>query len=121
MLLSYNRGVSAMLKNLRLLREEAGLSQKQLADRIGVSQQSINKYENHNVEPDIATLMRMADCFSTSVDYIIGYSEERTPILPNSAYELSSDEISVLCGYRALSEKRKTCLKLLLDTYNEQL
>lgn len=52
-----------MLKNLRLLREESGMSQRQLADRIGVSQQSINKYENHNVEPDIGALIRMATAF----------------------------------------------------------
>lgn len=69
-----------MLKNLRLLREEKGMSQKQLADCIGVSQQSINKYENHNVEPDIGALIRIADCFSTSVDYIVRVGRKR----PNS-------------------------------------
>lgn len=49
-----------MLENLKKLREEAGITQKGLADAIGVSQQSINKYENHNIEPDIETLMRIA-------------------------------------------------------------
>lgn len=52
-----------MLENLKLLRSTAGISQKTLADSIGVSQQSINKYENHNIEPDIATLSRIADFF----------------------------------------------------------
>ena len=42
-----------MLKNIKKLRIGKGLSQQQLADIIGVSQQSINKYENHNVEPNI--------------------------------------------------------------------
>lgn len=36
-----------MLKNLKKLREEKGISQKQLADVISVSQQSINKYEKY--------------------------------------------------------------------------
>ena len=49
-----------MVTNLKLLRARKGISQQQLANHIGVSQQSINKYENHNVEPDIATLMAMA-------------------------------------------------------------
>ena len=40
--------------------ENGELTQKGLADAIGVSQQSINKYENHNIEPDIETLMRIA-------------------------------------------------------------
>ncbi|MBQ8922805.1 MAG: helix-turn-helix transcriptional regulator [Oscillospiraceae bacterium] len=41
-----------MVKNLKTLRTKFRLSQQQLADVIGVSQQSVNKYENHNIEPD---------------------------------------------------------------------
>ena len=108
-----------MLKNLRLLREEKGMSQKQLADCIGVSQQSINKYENHNVEPDISALIRIADCFSTSVDYIIGYTEERRPIAPLAAYNADSEEFALLQKYRNLSEKQKQCVNMLIETYNE--
>lgn len=108
-----------MLKNLRLLREEKGMSQKQLADCIGVSQQSINKYENHNVEPDIGALIRIADCFSTSVDYIIGHTEERYPIAPPSTYSMDNEEFMLLQRYRKLSEKQKKCVNLLIETYNE--
>ena len=42
-----------MVQNLKQLRLEKNLSQNKLAEIIGVSQQSINKYENHNIEPDI--------------------------------------------------------------------
>ncbi len=49
-----------MIKNLKALRKEYNISQQQLANIIGVSQQSINKYENHNVEPDIETLKAIA-------------------------------------------------------------
>ncbi len=42
-----------MVKNLKRLRSKAGISQRELAEIVMVSQQSINKYENHNVEPDI--------------------------------------------------------------------
>lgn len=59
-----------MVKNLKKLRAEYGISQQQLADVIGVSQQSINKFENHNVEPDIETLGAMADYFNVSIDYL---------------------------------------------------
>ena len=62
-----------MVKNLRTLRMSKGISQQQLADVIGTSQQSINKYENHNVEPDISTLIMLADYFQVSVDYLIGH------------------------------------------------
>ena len=49
-----------MIKNLKALRKEYNISQQQLANIIGVSQQSINKYENHTVEPDIETLKAIA-------------------------------------------------------------
>lgn len=60
-----------MLYHLKKLRMERNITQKMLADAIGVSQQSINKYENHNIEPDIETLVRLANYFDTSVDYLV--------------------------------------------------
>ena len=64
-----------MIKNLRMLRESHGISQQKLADAIGISQQSVNKYENHQTQPDIVTLIQMADFFHTSVDFLIGHTE----------------------------------------------
>ena len=60
-----------MVENLKLLRQEHGVSQRELAEAVGVSQQSINKYENHAIEPDIATLIALADYFDVSIDYIL--------------------------------------------------
>ena len=42
-----------MLKNLKSLRKAYGISQQRLADAVFVTQTSINKYENHNTEPEI--------------------------------------------------------------------
>ena len=64
----------SMLPNLKLLRKEYHVSQQALADAIQVSQPSINKYENHNIEPEIAVLKRMADYFNTSIDFIVGHT-----------------------------------------------
>lgn len=44
------------MKNLKILREEFGLSQQKLADLFNLSQQSIYKYENDLAEPDFQTL-----------------------------------------------------------------
>lgn len=65
-----------MVANLKTLRTKFNLSQQQLADIIGVSQQSINKYENHNTEPDIETLKTLANYFNTSIDYLVGYTSD---------------------------------------------
>ena len=84
-----------MLPNLKTLRQELGISQQRLADAIGVSQPSINKYENHNIEPEIEILKRIADYFDTSIDYIVGRTQERHGIEPMRADMLSLTEEEV--------------------------
>ena len=108
-----------MLTNLKKLREDASISQKALADAIGVSQQSVNKYENHNIEPDIKTLIRIADFFDTSVDYLIGHTSVRHRIEEVHVFELNDNESKVMEQYRALTPKQKACVNVVMDSYLE--
>ena len=107
-----------MLENLRTLRESAAISQKQLAEAIGVSQQSINKYENHNIEPDIGTLIRIADYFDTSVDYLIGHTSVRRKVENVTAYELNAEESILVGRYRKLTKKQRSCVITIVDSYS---
>jgi transcriptional regulator with XRE-family HTH domain len=66
-------------ERLRFLREERELTQQQVAEAIDSSQQKISNYENETVEPDCDTLMKLADFFETTVDYILGRSNQRRP------------------------------------------
>lgn len=104
-----------MLKNLKLLRTRYGISQSALALAIGVSQQSINKYENHNIEPDIETLVRMADFFNTSVDFLVGHSSIRNE--EASADCLSEAERILIDNYRALNNRQKEAVNAVIDSY----
>ena len=108
-----------MLINLKKLREDASISQKALADAIGVSQQSVNKYENHNIEPDIETLIRIADFFETSVDYLIGHTSVRRKIEEVHVFELNDRESKVMEQYRSLTSKQKACVNVVMDSYSE--
>ena len=106
-----------MLKNLKILREDVAVTQKQLADAVGVSQQSINKYENHNIEPDIDTLIRIADFFNTSIDYLVGFSSIRRKLEEVKPYDLNQEEARLVDQYRYLSKKQKQCINLILESY----
>ena len=106
-----------MIKNLRLLRESHGVSQQKLADAVGLTQQSINKYENHKIEPDIATLMLIADFFHTSVDYLIGHTEAQAEHEGVPVYRLNADEVKLVNQYRQLSLKEKDSIHLVMDNY----
>lgn len=106
-----------MIKNLRLLRESHGISQQKLAEAVGLTQQSINKYENHKIEPDIATLMLIADFFHTSVDYLIGHSDAQGESEGVPVFKLNADEIRLVNQYRQLSLKEKDSIHLVMDNY----
>ena len=109
-----------MLPNLKILRQERGISQQRLADAIGVSQQSINQYENHSVEPDISVLTRLADHFNTSIDFIVGRTDIRRPIEHTEAFHLNRDESDVITQYRALKGSEKQCVSLVIKTMLEK-
>ena len=101
-----------MVKNLKKLRNELKISQQTLANAIGTSQQSINKYENHSVEPDIATLIALADYFNVSVDFLIG-REDKT------GKKHIAEEALLIKNYRELDSKEKFCIDTLTKTFIE--
>ncbi|MBR1591620.1 MAG: helix-turn-helix transcriptional regulator [Ruminococcus sp.] len=106
-----------MVKNLRKLRLKKGISQEKLADAIGgISQQSINKYENHKIEPDIQMLIKFADFFDTSVDYLIGNTDVECKIELLVAYHMTAEEITVMEYFRQLSDNQQESIKNLLKS-----
>lgn len=63
------------IKNLRQSRE---LNQVQLAEKLGVTKQSISNWENDNIMPSIDMLVRVADFFQVSTDYLLGRDAQET-------------------------------------------
>lgn len=108
-----------MVEKLKLLRWEHGVSQREVAEAVGVSQQSINKYENHAVEPDIATLIALADYFHTSVDYLIGNTEINRIIEPIAQGDLNEEEAVLISQWRRLNEKERESLRMVIANYIE--
>ncbi len=103
-----------MLKNLKNLRLSNKISQQRLADIVGVTQQSINKYENHSVEPDIEVLIKIADFFSVSIDYLVGRTNVKNIPENFSEYFLTSEEKLVIEGYRNADKKEKDLIRYIL-------
>jgi transcriptional regulator with XRE-family HTH domain len=104
-----------MLRNIKLLREEIGISQQKLGDEIGMSQSSINGYENSNIEPDITTLVKIADYFETSVDYVVAHTTIRRRIEPVNELALNEREAALIKGYRRLDSKVRAAVDNLVE------
>lgn len=81
------------MKRLKELRQKQKISQQKLADHFHISQQSIWKYENGLAEPDIHTLIQFADYFQTSVDYLIGHTDNPLPQTINLSLPISNEEL----------------------------
>lgn len=104
-----------MVKNLRLLREERGFSQQKLAEMLNISQQSVFKYEKTSNEPDISTLIKIADIFGVTVDYLIGNSEIREKNAKVGAVMLTERETVHISLWRSLPEKIRANLDALIE------
>lgn len=63
------------LKELRSLR---GLTQKDVADSVGMAQMAYQRYEYGTREPAYQKLLALADYFDVSLDYLVGRSDDPT-------------------------------------------
>ena len=81
-----------MLLGVRLkqLREEAGLTQQQLASMLNLAQQTVGHYEVNRSEPSIKTIELLARIFNTSTDYLLGLSNTKHPNNHQNKLDLSS-------------------------------
>jgi transcriptional regulator with XRE-family HTH domain len=68
-----------MYSRLRDLREDKDLSQKELAQILGMSQTGYSKYETGENDIPTQILMKLADFYHTSVDYILGRTNQIKP------------------------------------------
>lgn len=58
-------------EKLTALRKQTGLSQEQLADRLGVTRQSVSKWESGAAMPELVKLISLSEMFGVSVDYLV--------------------------------------------------
>ncbi len=94
---------------IRELREENRLSLKELGDKIGSSDAAICKWENGITEPKSAYILKLANFFNVSTDYLLGRTDELggQTILPSAAPALSQDEQQLLALFRKMSHPQK--------------
>ena len=62
-------------ENLIELRKRNNLTQKAVATELGITQPSYIRYENGTAEPTQETLVKIADLFDVSVDFLLGRKE----------------------------------------------
>ena len=79
-------------KKLRNLRKDFNISQVDLAAKLGVTKQCVSNWENDNILPSIEMLVKIAQYFNTSTDFLLGLNNDKTL----DVSELSDVEIAHL-------------------------
>lgn len=110
------------MKRIKELRENKGMSQQALADKLNLSQQSIYKYENGLAEPSISTLKELAHFFNTSIDYIVEFNDNDQFLTYEKSKEIdfSSNKIERLKRYSKLDSNTQELFDKLIKKINEK-
>lgn len=105
---------------LRALRQEQNISMKQLGDIFGMAESTISLYENEKRKIDTDMLIKFANYFNVSTDYLLGITDERnsssdnddigfddfTYAMHNETKELTEDDKQMLLGMAKMLKKR---------------
>ena len=83
---------------LKHLRIEKGLTQEELAEKVGLKKPTISCYESDKRQPDYNTLMKLADIFGVTIDGLLGRGD---------LFPLTDDERTFLDHYKSLPVKEK--------------
>ena len=67
----------ALNENIKILRQQNGLSQVEFAKIMNVTKQCVSNWENDNVVPSIDMLSKLADYFRVSTDYLLGRDDDK--------------------------------------------
>ena len=95
------------LRRIAALRKEKRISQISLSMKMNVSQKTISAYENGKSEPSISILKKLAQIFDTSVDYLIEYTDIKTPIDKINQSQITESECKLLNVFRDLSKENQ--------------
>ncbi len=92
------------MNRIRQLREKASLRQIDVANATGIDQKTLSNYETEKTNPDSYSLIRLADFFDVSIDYLVGRTE--SPVVTDEKQKVH-DKIDRI--KQELNELKKYC------------
>ena len=93
-------------ENIRRLRIQYGVNQVEFAKKMNVTKQCVSNWENDNVLPSIEMLVKMAEFFSVSTDYLLGRTAEDSIDTEGLTEEQSSHVRMLVADLRKANENK---------------
>lgn len=101
------------MENLKALREQKNMTQVKLSTEVEVSQELISHFEKGKSKPNVENLIKLADYFNCSTDYLLQRTNVPTLI---KNFDKQDIEIAELVNkYNSLDNKKKEKLRCFLD------
>ena len=95
-----------------------GLSQEELGKLVGISKVSVWQWENGINYPNNETLLKLADYFQVSTDYLLGKSDIRNINNENEDYRIAFDDIGK--DYAELEDSEKDMIKTMIKAFKDK-
>lgn len=103
---------------LKELRNEKNLTQASVANAIHTSQRNIGRWENNEVLPTADFIIRLAEFFNVSTDYLLGLEDDfGGRVSQKEAPQLNAEERELLQDYRELSAPGKQLVKTTIRAF----
>lgn len=109
---------------LRRLRNEAGLTQQEVADHLNIHRTTYTKYERGSVNPDQQGLVQLATLFEVSVDYLLGNDVADASVTEKKAddMQLTLQEQHLVQMFRQLTyQEQQQLVKQAGDVFHRRL
>jgi transcriptional regulator with XRE-family HTH domain len=97
--------------NLKTARERKGLSQNEVAEKIGVAKSTYSLYESGNREPNVQTIKKISDVLSVSADTLLGLDDEQpinTIVAHFDGTEFTDTELDDIANYIEFVKSKKS-------------
>ena len=108
--------------NLKEARLRSGLSQKEVAENIGVAKSTYSLYESGNREPNVNTIKKIADCLNVSADTLLGLNDELTTLAAHfDGKEYTEDELNEIRQFAEFVEKQKEIIGISARMYIDNI
>lgn len=101
-------------ERLAQLRREHDYTQEQLAELIGVSRQTISKWETGMANPDIEKLIKLSELYGCSIDYIVGNDNKIDENRTNDELNKNIDEANNSENNNDNIDKRKKKINIII-------
>lgn len=88
-------------KNIYELRTSFGWTQVQLAQKLGVTKQTVSNWENDNIQPSIDMLIKISKTFNASTDYLLGLTSTKSINADGLPTEFVSHIVQIIDDYKS--------------------